>query len=285
VGRQKLKQFHNLITRDGLTSEAISLFQDLIWNHYREHGRHFPWRETHDPYNILVSEVMLQQTQTARVMSKYTEFLSAFPTFFKLARAPLRDVLLVWQGLGYNRRALALRRTAQEVVARFSGQLPSDPEVLQTLPGIGPYTATAVAAIAFNRPTVFIETNIRSVFLHCFFKKSDQIADRDILPLVEATLDRKNPREWYYALFDYGAMIKRQRKDIPGTTHHPQPVFRGSNREIRGQIIRTLLSRGSVPEQELISLVTCDTERMRHILRQLYEEGFIDNVDSMIRIK
>lgn len=283
--RPRIREFHNLFEQDGLTPQAISLFQGFIWKYYREHGRRFPWRETHDPYHILVSEIMLQQTQTSRVVSKYNEFISTFPDFFDLARAPLRDVLRVWQGLGYNRRALALQRTAQQVVAQFDGQLPSNPEVLQRLPGIGPYTAAAIAAIAFKKPTVFIETNIRTVFLYFFFKKADRITDRDLIPLVEATLDRENPREWYYALFDYGAMIKRQRKDTPRTLHHTQSDFRGSSREIRGHVIRLLLTRESIAEQELISLLSHNGERVKHILTQLHEEGFIDIVGGLIRMK
>jgi A/G-specific adenine glycosylase len=202
-----------------------------------------------------------------------------------LARAPLRDVLLVWQGLGYNRRALALQRTAREVVAQFDGELPADPEVLRKFPGIGQYTAAAIAAIAFNTPTVFLETNIRTVFLHHFFKKSEKITDRNIFPLVEATLVKENPREWYYALFDYGAMLKRERKAITGITRHRQSPFRGSNREMRGQIIRLLLTRESIAEQELAGFLNEKNGRVRKIITQMQEEGIIDIVDGLIRIK
>ncbi len=228
---------------------------------------------------------MLQQTQTSRVVSKYNEFLSAFPDFLTLARASLREVLQVWQGLGYNRRALALQQTAKQVVARFNGQLPGDPEVLQQFPGIGQYTAAAVAAIAFNEPTMFIETNIRTVFLHYFFEYSENISDRAILHLVDATLERENPREWYYALFDYGAMLKRQRKAIPRVGEHKQSHFRGSNREIRGQIVRLLLTRESITTRELLELLNQNSERVRHILVQLQNEGLIETADDLIRIR
>lgn len=283
--RAQIEEFRSLYEQDGLAPRTISLFQDIIRRHYREHGRSFPWRETHNPYHILVSEVMLQQTQTSRVVSKYNEFLAAFPDFPELAQAPLKDVLRIWQGLGYNRRALALRRTAREVTAQFDGRLPSDPEALQRLPGIGPYTAAAVAAIAFNRPTVFIETNIRTVFLSFFFNKTAQVTDRDIVPLIEATLDRNNPREWYYALFDYGATIKRRQKDAPGTPYHVQGAFKGSTREVRGNIIRLLLVRESIPEQELISLLNHKGEQVKEILRQLHKEGFIDIAGDVVRIR
>jgi len=229
--------------------------------------------------------MMLQQTQTARVISKYNEFVSAFPDLPTLASAPLRDVLLVWQGLGYNRRALALQRTAQEVVVQLHGQVPSDPEVLQRFPGIGSYTAAAIAAIAFNKPTVFIETNIRTVFLHCFFERSEKITDRDILPLVKATLETEKPREWYYALFDYGAMLKRQRKAIPRVTQHRQSPFRGSNREIRGRILRLLLTHESITTREVVELLNQNSERVRQILVQFQKEGLIETADDLVRIR
>jgi A/G-specific adenine glycosylase len=283
--KQSIRQFHTLFEKEGLTPHVVSQFQSVIWQHYREHGRTFPWRETDNPYHILVSEIMLQQTQTSRVASKYSEFVSTFPDFFALAKASLRDILLVWQGLGYNRRALALQRTAREVVAQFDGQLPSDPEVLQQFQGIGQYTAAAVAAIAFNKPTVFLETNIRTVFLHLFFKKSEKITDRNIFPLVKATLVKENPREWYYALFDYGAMLKRERKAIARITRHRQSPFRGSNREMRGQIVRLLLTRESIAEQELAGFLKENNGRVRRIITQMQEEGIIDIVDGLIRIK
>ena len=277
--------FYTLFEKEGLTPHVVSQFQSLIWRYYREHGRTFPWRETDNPYHILVSEIMLQQTQTSRVASKYSEFVSTFPDFFALAKASLRDILLVWQGLGYNRRALALQRTAQEVVAQFDGQLPSGPEVLQQFQGIGQYTAAAVAAIAFNKPTVFLETNIRTVFLHHFFEKSEKITDRNIFPLVKATLVKENPREWYYALFDYGAMLKRKRKAIAKITRHRQSPFRGSDREMRGRILQLVLARESIAEQELAGLLKENNGRLRRIMTQIQEEGFIDIVDGLIRIK
>jgi len=280
-----VREFRTLFEQEGLTLHVISQFQGFIWQYYREHGRIFPWRETQNPYHILVSEIMLQQTQTSRVVKKYKEFVAIFPDFLSLANAPLRELLQVWQGLGYNRRALALQRSAQQVVAQFNGQLPAGPEVLRQFPGIGQYTAAAVAAIAFNRPAVFIETNIRTVFLHCFFKKSEQIPDRDIIPLIDATLDRENPREWYYALFDYGAMLKSQGKAIARITQHRQSYFRGSNREIRGRTIRLLVSRESITKQELADLLNQHRERMQQILTQLEKEGLIKIADDNVQIR
>jgi A/G-specific adenine glycosylase len=280
------EQLRIFLEHNGLTPETLSQFQGFIRQHYHQHGRIFPWRKTRDPYQILVSEIMLQQTQTSRVLSKYEEFIRTFPDFFVLANASLREVLRVWSGLGYNRRALALWRTAQEIVSRFDGILPSAPDVLQKLPGVGKYTAAATVAIAFNKPTVFIETNIRAVFLYFFFREADEVADRDLLQLVEATLDRGNPREWYYALFDYGAMLKRSRVGGAKSTHYrKQSKFKGSNREIRGQILRHLLNSGPVSEKEIVSLVDQNAQRVRDSLTQLQDEGFIKIVKGMINIR
>ncbi|HSQ93670.1 MAG TPA: A/G-specific adenine glycosylase, partial [Methanoregula sp.] len=176
---------------------SVRKFRDLVLTHYRCHGRDLAWRRTTDPYHILVSEIMLQQTQVERVSRKYPEFIAAFPDFPTLAEAPLSDVLGIWQGMGYNRRAIALQKCARRVVEEFGGTLPQDPDILATFPGIGKATAASICAFAFNRPVVFIETNIRTVFIHYFFKDTNPVHDTAILPLVKKTVDRKNPRVWY----------------------------------------------------------------------------------------
>src|SRR5438128_283664 len=135
---------------------SITQFQKIIWQYYSEHGRHFDWRGVDDPYKVFISEVMLQQTQTARVAIKYPEFINRFPHFAALAQAPLKDVLLKWQGMGYNRRGMYLHRAAQIIMQDYGGMLPNDPELLDALPGIGAATAASICAFAFNRPTVFI---------------------------------------------------------------------------------------------------------------------------------
>ncbi len=187
-------------------------FQEVIFTYYRENKRIFAWRETIDPYAILVSEIMLQQTQTERVKIKYAEWLVHFPTLESLATAPLQKVLLHWQGLGYNRRALALKKCAEIITSTYKGKFPIDYDKLLTLPGIGPYTAGAVMAFAYNKPYPVIETNIRTVYIHFFYgDKFGQIDDKELLPLTEKTLPRVasakwGAREWYYALMDYGVM-------------------------------------------------------------------------------
>ena len=199
---------------------------------------------------------MLQQTQVERVTTKYSEFIAAFPDFTSLANASLQEVLRVWQGMGYNRRAVALKEIAVRVIRDFNGMLPDSVDVLATLPGIGRATASSIAAFAFNLPAVFIETNIRRVFIHFFFQDKQNIKDPDILLLVEKTLDRRNPGAWYHALMDYGVLLKRQFPGLNKRSAHyqKQTPFQGSNRQMRGRILKTLIERpataAAVPGRE-----------------------------------
>ena len=220
---------------------------------------------------------MLQQTQVDRVREKYREFLALFPGFADLARAELSQVLSVWQGLGYNRRAVSLRLCAQAVVQRHAGRLPQEIADLLALPGIGPYTARAVAAFAFGEPTPFIETNIRSVFIHHFFPGREAVLDSEILPLVERTLDRERPRDWYYALMDFGAMLKKTGVNPSrSSAHHTrQSPFRGSNREQRSQILRGILAQPGVTGAQLVLDLAGGDAAVSRNLQQLEREGFI----------
>ena len=179
----------------------VSDFKKTVWAHYRKHRRDFPWRNTKDPYQILVSEIMLQQTQAPRVIGFYDRFLKKFPTASVLANAPLSTVLSLWRGLGYNRRALMLKRATKTI---SDSGMPRTRKELEELPGVGPATAGAVLAYAFQVSTPFIETNIRRTFIHEFFPRRKNVSDEEILPLVEKSLKNVNPREWYYALMDYG---------------------------------------------------------------------------------
>jgi len=212
---------------------------------YRDH----PWRNTRDPYAVLLSEVMLQQTQVARVEPRWVLWLEEFPTLDSLAAAPLEAVLRAWQGLGYNRRAIALKRTAEQVAERFGGRLPSDEAQLRSLPGIGPATASGVRAFAFELPGVYLETNVRTVFLHELFADRDGVTDREITPLIAAAVDEAarqgvSPRTWYYALLDYGAQLKRE---LPNpsrrSAHHArQSQFEGSRRQKRAWLLRAVMT-------------------------------------------
>jgi len=232
---------------------------------------------THDPYHILVSEIMLQQTQVQRVMGKYEQFIRAFPDFSSLAKASLRRVLREWQGLGYNRRAIALKQIAQKVMEEFHGKLPTSVEMLRTFPGIGEATAASISAFAFHKPAVFIETNIRRVFIHSFFPGRTNIRDTEILPLVQQTLDTSHPREWYYALMDYGVMLKQKEVNPNRRSAHyqKQSPFQGSNRQVRGMILRACTSESYLSEQEIAKKLQISQEKLKNNLVQLEKEGFI----------
>lgn len=268
--------------KKSLSSKEIALFQKLIYDFYSDNERYFAWRGIDNPYYVVVSEIMLQQTQTDRVRKKYDEFIATFPTLEILADAPLDRVIAAWQGLGYNRRALALRLFAQRVVAEFKGRVPQDPIVLETFKGIGPATAASICAFAFNAPTLFIETNIRSVFIYHFFPQNTEVHDRHIMPLVAQTLDFDNPRIWYYALMDYGVMLKKNHKNPSRkSAHHArQSKFEGSDRQVRGAIVRMLVKEQAVAKDAFVAQVGREQEKVESILLDLEKEGFIKYVDG-----
>jgi len=260
-----------------LGPREIRRFRKLVYDYYKRNKRKLPWRKTRDPYKILLSELMLQQTQVARVIEKYKEFFRQFPTIESVSRAPLRDVLEAWQGLGYNRRALALKRLADIIVDDYGGSIPPDIEALKALPGVGAATAGAVCAFAFNKPAVFVETNIRSVFIHHFFHDREGVKDGEILPLVAQTLDAKRPRWWYYALMDYGVVLKERHPNPSRRSAHytKQSPFEGSLRQVRGMILRALVKDPGITEAALVKAINRDVDQVGKCLRQLCTEGFV----------
>ena len=279
--------FRHTVAKDGVTPETFSLFRKMILSFYERNGRDMPWRHTTNPYHILVSEIMLQQTQVDRVRKKYPEFITAFPTYASLADAPLHQVLALWQGMGYNRRAIVLQACARKVRDEHNGFLPSDEDVLETLPGIGHATACSIAAFAFNRPVVFIETNIRRVFIHFFFNDRSSVRDREILPFAEQALYRENPRVWYWALMDYGSELKNAIPNPNRKSAHytKQATFKGSDRQIRGIVIRSLLKVPGQDEQALLKTIPHDTARVHRIIEGLVAEGFIARTGSRLAIR
>ncbi|MCA9369395.1 A/G-specific adenine glycosylase, partial [Candidatus Woesebacteria bacterium] len=253
----------------------VANFQQFILWWYSKHGRYeLPWRNTTDPYKILVSELMLQQTQVERVITKYLAFLETFPSTKVLAQASLAEVLSLWQGLGYNRRAKFLWQTAQKVHTELEDTFPSTADELQKLPGIGPYTATAISTFAFNNPEVVIETNIRSIYIYHFFPKRTNVEDAELLPLIEATIYTNNPREWYAALMDYGSHLK---KIFPNPSrnskhHTKQSRFEGSPRQVRGEIIRYLTQHPLLTEVELKQEIKGEKKYFEKVLGDLLAE-------------
>lgn len=256
---------------------------DTVVGHYREHGRTgMPWRETDDPYRILVSEVMLQQTQVSRVLPAYLAWIERFPDAPALAAAPLEAVLESWRGLGYNRRAIALKRAAEQVCALHGGTLPRDRDALLALPGVGPATAGGILAFAYREPARYLETNVRTVFIHELFPDSDGVRDREIEPLLDAALEVAasrgiDPRTWYYALMDYGVHLKSV---LPNpsrrSAHHArQSPFQGSHRQKRARLLRSVLECPGRTTAELAGDLEIDESLAEEIAVRLEAEGFL----------
>lgn len=257
--------------------ELFGAFKTAVWAYFKEAGRDFPWRRTIHPWGVLVSEVMLQQTQTDRVVPYYERWMQRWPRPELLAEAPFPEVLREWSGLGYNRRAQYLQEAARLITEKYGGSVPSSVQVLERLPGIGPYTARAVACFAYNTPQVFIETNIRAAVLHFFFQDREGVPDRELVPILEATLDRHHPREWYWALMDYGAALKKilpnpSRKSAHYTRQSP---FKGSRRQIRGAILRVLSREGALTLEGLEQHSGYERSRLVSVLQDLQKESFV----------
>ncbi len=260
-----------------LSATQVRAFQKRVCDYYDTDGRDLPWRKRLTPYRVVVSEVMLQQTQVERVIEKYRQFLDAFPDFSALAAAPAAQLLAVWSGMGYNRRALALKSLAQQVIKEHGGRLPMESDKLLALPGIGKYTAGAVMAFAFNKPVVFMDTNIRRVFIHEFFHDEENIHDDNIFPLVMQTLDAQNPRRWYNALMDYGTMLKTAKVNPNRRSIHyaRQSPFENSNRQVRGMIVKILVEQSPLSLFEISQKIGKDLERVKKNIEQLEREGFL----------
>lgn len=268
------------VTFSILTNMKSTQFNSFLSTWQKKHARMLPWRPPElpekngvlDPYKILVSELMLQQTQVSRVIPKYRTFMNQFPTLHSLANAPQAKVLAAWQGLGYNRRALYLHSLAhsEELNAKRW-----TPELLQAQKGIGKNTAAAICVYAFNEPHIFIETNIRSVFLHHFFENQSDVSDAQILPVIEAHVPKIEPRLWYWSLMDYGSKLKKQQANPSRRSKHHtlQPSFEGSKRQLRGQVLKLLLQKEHSKAQ-LKKLLP--DERLASVLSDLQKEGFIE---------
>lgn len=271
-----------------MESQQIKQFQSFILRFYTDHGRHhLPWRVEQSPYNVLVSEIMLQQTQVERVIPKFNQFISALPTVESLAHTTIANVIIHWQGLGYNRRGLNLQRAAQAICDRYDGVVPSSTSDLLSLPGVGPYTASAIQAFAFNQPSTVIETNIRAVFIYHFFNQSYSVTDDDLLPLIEQTLFTENPRIWYSALMDYGTYLKKVLPNPSRQSHHhtQQSKFAGSMRQVRGKILSAVSAYQPITIKRLETEVDIDAEKFTIALDNLIKEGFLTNSRDHISLK
>jgi A/G-specific adenine glycosylase len=290
-----------------LSEDKKRAFHKRLMEYYTQHGRHeLPWRTSLDPYSVVVSELMLQQTQVGRVIPKYEVFLRRFPDFKTLAAASLGEVLTEWQGLGYNRRAKFLWQAAHAVTNNHNGKLPNTLKDLVKLPGIGPNTAGAILAYAFNKPAIFIETNIRTVYIHEFFKDQELIDDKEIRNLLEQTLPirkgKEQPdeaihslpdamkktvglsyREFYWALMDYGTHLKQSvgNHRARSKQYVRQSRFEGSRRQLRGAVIR-MLSIG--PQTEAYVLEQLSDIRTPAVLADLVTEGMVEQTEGIYRL-
>jgi A/G-specific adenine glycosylase len=265
-----------------LSRKQITAFRRRIFRFYKKHGRSFPFRETTDPYRIAVSEIMLQQTQAERVVSYYDAWIKRWPDWQHLAQATNRQLLSMWSGLGYNRRALSLGRLAQVVVSEYGGSLPDDPELLVRLPGIGPYTARAVLIFAFNRPLVTIDTNIRRVILHEFHLPTT-ISREHIESIAKQLLPGKRSRDWHYALMDYSRVALPHRlESIPPVSK--QSRFAGSLRQIRGEIVRQLTRKKFVRISTIARVLDRNESDVRRAATALEREGVIRQRNKTLRL-
>ena len=229
---------------------------------------------------------MLQQTQVSRGEIKYKEFLKKFPSFRALAHASTAEVLAAWQGLGYNRRALYLKRAAEIVTSEHGGRLPDTPEALQKLPGVGTYTAGAVCAFAFNKPVVLIDTNVRRIYIHHFFDDAEGVTDVELTPLIEATIDRDNAREWYSALMDYGSMLGVTEENANKRSAHyvRQSKFEGSLRQVRGAVLKLLVQHKRMTRVALREMTGESDERIALAVAGLQKDGLVSERGAYVSI-
>jgi A/G-specific adenine glycosylase len=256
---------------------SVSEFKEVIYSHYEEQGRNFPWREDPRPWGVMVSEFMLQQTQTERVIPYWERWMRLWPTPKDLAKVSLEDALREWSGLGYNRRGRFIIECARLITKKYDGKVPETPALLLPLPGIGAYTAGAIACFGYNYPSVFIETNIRASVLHFFFQNQRVVKDKEIFPILKEALDEKDPRRWYWALMDYGAALKKVTVN-PGrkSAHYTrQSPFKGSFRQIRGHIIKSLISQGPATADELLKQTGIKQEELYRALKHLEKDSMV----------
>lgn len=265
-----------------LTPDEITAFQTKILKWYGENKRDLPWRKTHDPYNILVSEVMLQQTQVSRVIPKYENWLRVFPTIDKLAHATVPEVLEHWMGLGYNRRALYLQKTAKEVLKR--GRWPQTEKELMTLPGIGKYTANAVLCFAFLEQVAVVDTNVRKVII-IEILRGHKVSETKIETIAKQLVPKGKAYEWNQALMDYAsALLKDKKIAIP-----KQSPFKGSDRYYRAKILRLLLEKKMLKKSALGKLLREEfsseyDDWLLKLLLKMQKERLIDMSDTDIQI-
>lgn len=262
-----------------MTHRQRENFLQTLWAYYDKYARTMPWRQTTDPYKIMVSEVMLQQTTVGRALPKYREFITKFPNIEALASAPLDRVLVAWSGLGYNRRAKYLHQSAKQLIAEHT--FPKTQNALVALPGIGANTAGAILAYAFDKPAVFIETNIRTVLIYHFFSDKTNVPDKALLDLLGSVISHvQSPREFYWAMMDYGTYLKKTigNLNVKSKSYSKQSAFAGSKRQIRGQVLKLLIEKPR-SSQQIAMHITDD--RLNRVLSDLMKEQLVIHKDGV----
>lgn len=257
-------------------AEAV-VFRKAVLGFYAVEGRMFPWRNINDPWAILVSELMLQQTQTSRVEPKYLTWMERFPDAASVAKADLASVYDAWRGLGYNSRALRLRETARICAEQYAGVPPQDEQLLLELPGVGRYTARAVLAFAYGVPSAFLETNIRAALILHFFPGIEKVRDRDLEATALEVLDQSDPRSWYYALMDYGAWLKKHEPNPSrkSANYTRQSKFEGSLRQARGAMLRAISEQGPVALADFAAESGIEYGRLTQAAEGLKHDGLV----------
>jgi A/G-specific adenine glycosylase len=272
-----------------ISDERLEELRLRILSWYATNGRDLPWRHTHDSYAVLVSEIMLQQTQAARVVPKYTAFLERFPDLATLARAPLSAILAQWSGLGYNTRAVRLKRLAEILVAAVAnGSTPGPPALpvaladLERLPGIGPYTARAILIFAHNADLAAVDANVRRVLIHELHLPPDLRA-RELQEVAERALPHGRARDWHNALMDYGALVLTAQRTGVRPVRRQGP-FVGSRRWYRSQLLKLLLQQGPQTRDELGELLGRTPEQLAELIAGLVADGLLRSDDHLISL-
>jgi A/G-specific adenine glycosylase len=264
-----------------ISRQHINQFQKRVLTFYADHKRTLPWRQTTDPYKILVSEVMLQQTQVSRVIPYYEAWIKTWPTIDSLAQADKQDVLKAWMGLGYNRRAINLHRAALVIQDRFQADVPLAMQHFDEIPGVGEYTAQAVLIFSTNADIVTVDTNIRRILI-AEFKLPETISNHDLWDIARQCLPRGRSRDWHNALMDYGALLitARQTGIAPKTR---QSRYEGSDRQIRARLLKILLEMPATLPSLSVHLEAPE-ERLLPILSKMCHEGLLAVDDSKYKV-
>lgn len=287
----------------GRVNKRIREFNEILFDWNDDVYRPMDWRPkkrdtkaTLDPYRILVSEIMLQQTQVDRVRTKFAQFLQRFPDVEALANAPLSAVLTLWSGLGYNRRAKYLHQAAQEVVHAYGGNFPRDFSALQKLPGIGRSTAGAIMAFAWNEPYPMIDTNLRRILVRTFYDGKIP-SDAVLFDFAQSMIPEGRGRAWNYAMLDLGALVCTARRhsdecpmfdfhgDVTDFVYKKAPSkFKGSKRSYRGALLKLLVQKGTCRRVDAEKLFVGTPYDGKAVVNELIAEGIIKEAHKKITL-